>query len=289
MTVQGIEIDDFPRLTRPVLIAGFDGWGNAMGVSRGMADYLIRKLEAQPFAYLEPDSFFRYDEQRPMVNIEEGVIQNISIPGGSFYAARTSEGARDVVIFASHELSSNWFQFIHEFFYLCFQLGIETVITLGSMYDNVLHTERRISGIVSNHKLSVILKKMGVLRISYNGPTAIHSIIQSEGEKKGFYCASLWCHCPYYFQGSNHFGLMSSLGKVLAFLAEFDIDTGDLEKKWKTMEYQIDKLVAKNPEIQKIISNIRKSQSTKNIRPRPREVTKGGTKIIDLKDFLDPK
>jgi hypothetical protein len=82
---------------------------------------------------------------------------------------------------------------------------------------------------------------------------------------------------------------MSSLGKVLAFLAEFDIDTADLEKKWKTMEYQIDKLVAKNPEIQKIISNIRKSQSTKNIRPRPREVTKGGTKIIDLKDFLDPK
>ncbi len=289
MAVKGIKIDNFPRLNRPVLIAGFDGWGNAMGVSRGMADYLIRKFEAHPFAHLDPDSFFRYDQNRPMVNIEEGIIQNVSIPGGSFYAAQILEGPRDVVILASHELSLNWFHFIHDFFYLCFQLGIETIITLGSMYDNVLHTERRISGIVSSNEISEKLKEMGVLRVSYHGPSAIHSIIQSEGEKKGLFCINLWCHCPYYFQGANHFGMMSSLGKILASLGEFEIDTSDLDKNWSAMERQIDKLVAKNPEIQKIINNIRKSRSSEHTRSQPREVNKGKKKIIDLKDFLDPK
>ena len=289
MAVQGIEIDDLPRLTRPILIAGFDGWGNAMGVSRGMADFLVRKLEAHPFAHLNPDLFFRYDENRPMVNIEEGVLQNVTVPGGSFYAARTPLEARDIVVLASHEPGLKWFQFVDELFYLCLQAGIGTVVTLGSMYDNVLHTDRRISGIVSSSELSAKLREMGILPVSYHGPSAIHSIIQSEGEKKGLICMSLWCHCPYYFQGSNHFGLMSSLGKVLATLGEFDLDTSDLEKNWHAMERKIDKLVAKNPEIQKIISKIRKSQDTESIRPRPKAVIKEGKKVIDLKDFLDPK
>jgi hypothetical protein len=38
-----IELDYTPDLREPLFIAGFDGWGNALDISIGMVDYLVRK------------------------------------------------------------------------------------------------------------------------------------------------------------------------------------------------------------------------------------------------------
>ncbi|GAF82625.1 unnamed protein product, partial [marine sediment metagenome] len=98
MNENGIKIHELPDLKNPLLIAGFDGWGNALQISSGMAAYLIRTFKAQRFAELDPDVFFRYDEKRPVVHIEDGVFKNLSPPGGTFYAAQTGSDGRDLVI-----------------------------------------------------------------------------------------------------------------------------------------------------------------------------------------------
>ena len=98
MRSDGIHIQELPDLKNPVLIAGFDGWGNALKISSGMAAYLIRSFKAQPFAEMDPDVYYRYDELRPVVNIEDGVMKRLSPPGGAFYAARTAPDQPDLVI-----------------------------------------------------------------------------------------------------------------------------------------------------------------------------------------------
>ena len=75
MNENGIKIHELPDLKNPLLIAGFDGWGNALQISSGMAAYLIRTFKAQRFAELDPDVFFRYDEKRPVVHIEDGLFK----------------------------------------------------------------------------------------------------------------------------------------------------------------------------------------------------------------------
>ena len=97
------------------------------------------------------------------------------------------------------------------------------------MYDNVLHTDRVVSAIASTAELVAKLKEKNIKAISYQGPSAIHSIIQLEGPKKGFQCISLWSHCPFYLQGTTHFGILSHLGALLSAMGEFDLDTADLE------------------------------------------------------------
>ena len=79
MDKTGIHILDMPELEKPLLIAGFDGWGNALNISSGMVAYLIRHFKAQQFAELEPDTFYRYDEQRPRVIIEDGQCDSIVV------------------------------------------------------------------------------------------------------------------------------------------------------------------------------------------------------------------
>ena len=108
MNESGFKIDEFPELKNPLLIAGFDGWGNALKISSGMAAYLIRKFKALPFAKLNPDAFYRYDEMRPLVNIEEGVFKSLSPPGGAFYVIRADSAGRDLVILKADEPNLRW-------------------------------------------------------------------------------------------------------------------------------------------------------------------------------------
>ena len=288
MATNGIKIRKLPALKNPLLIVGFDGWGNALKISSGMAAYLTRTFKAQPFAELDPDLFFRYDEKRPVVHIEEGVFKSLSPPGGTFYAAQTAPDGRGLVILKSDEPSLRWFAFVEELFALCSRLHIETIITLGSMYDHVLHTDRIISAVTSSADLFSMLKQKGVNAISYQGPSAIHSTIHSEAVKKGIASISLWCHCPYYLQGTTHFGLLAHLGKRLSAIGGFELNIEDLETSWEKLNIQIEHLIENNPELQAMISELRKAK-VRGSAAELKGAIKSDEKIINIQDFLPPK
>ncbi len=287
MIEPGIQIDKLPDLKNPLLIAGFDGWGNALKISSGMAAYLIRKFGAQRFAEIDPDLFFRYDEMRPVVHIEEGVLKGLTSPGGTFYAAQTPADGRDLVILKSDEPQLRWSRFVQELFDLCGRLNVHTIITIGSMYDQVLHTDRFISAIASDAAMISMLRQKGVNSISYQGPGAIHSTIHSEALKRNFSCISLWCHCPLYLQGTTHFGILAHLGKLLAALGGFELNTEDLEDNWKKLNIQIENLIDNNAELQAVVKELRKAKT------RGSDTALKGTakdeKIINIQDFLQPK
>jgi len=288
MGAKGIKIHELPDLKNPLLIAGFDGWGNALKISSGMSAYLIRTFKAQRFAELDPDVFFRYDERRPVVNIEEGVFKSLSPPGGAFHAAQSAPGGRGLVILKADEPNLRWFGFVEELFDLCSQLHIETMITLGSMYDHVLHTDRIISAVASNADLSSMLKQKGVNSISYQGPSAIHSTIHSEALKRGIACMSLWCHCPYYLQGTTHFGILAHLGKMLATIGGFELKIEDLETSWQKLNVQIENLIENNAELQTVINELRKAKM-RGTASQMKGAIKSDEKIINIQDFLQPK
>ena len=284
---KGINIAKLPALKTPLLIAGFDGWGNALDISNAMVSYLIRKLKTEYFAKINPDLFYRYDETRPFVNIESGVLIDVSPPGGSFYATQTGSNENDLVILKANEPNLGWFHFVDELFSLCMQLGVKTIITLGSIYDNVLHSDRIVSGIASNTNLLSKFSQKNIIPINYQGPSTIHSTIHLEGEKRGFQCIGLWCHCPYYLEGTTHFGLLSYLGSLLSYLGNFELDTEEIEKKWKELNKQIEKTIEKNPELHAMINEARKAK----IRGSWASMKKSGEKdekIIYLKDFFKP-
>lgn len=288
MLEKGILGEKLPPAKEPVLIAGFDGWGNAMDVSKTMASFLVRKLKAESFATLNADLFYRYDENRPVVLIKDGILKDFAPPGGTFSAAHCSPQEVDLIILNAQEPSLRWKYFGEEILALSQEMHVRTIITLGSMYDNVLHSDTIVSGIASDETLSDRLRDMDVLPINYQGPSAVHSTIQAAAEKAGIPCMSLWCHCPYYLQGATHFGLLSHLGSLVSALAGFDLDTGELDASWKELNRQIQILVEKNPELQGMISELRKAK-VRGSWEMMRETDNKDSKIIQLKDFLNPK
>ena len=287
MSEPGIQIDKLPDLKNPLLIAGFDGWGNALKISSGMAAYLVRKFKAQRFAEINPDLFFRYDEMRPVVHIEEGVLKSLTPPGGTFYVAQTAPDGRDLVILKTDEPQLRWSGFVQELFNLCSRLSIHSIITMGSMYDQVLHTDRIVSATASDATMISMLRQKGVNLVSYQGPGAIHSTINAEGLRRNCACISLWCHCPLYLQGTTHFGILAHLGKLLASLGGFELNTEDLEVNWEKLNIQIENLIENNAELQAVVRELRKAKTRGSNTALKGDVK--DEKIINIKDFLQPK
>jgi proteasome assembly chaperone (PAC2) family protein len=161
---------------------------------------------------------------------------------------------------------------------------VKTIISLGSMYDNVLHTDMVISALASSEELLSGLKAENVNTINYKGPSAIHSTIHSEAKKRGIECVSLWCHCPYYLQGTTHFGLLSYLGALLSRWGGFELDTEELDTTWKNLNKQIQGIIDQNPELQGMINDLRKAKVKGSW-----DMARKQDKVIHLEDFLKPR
>jgi hypothetical protein len=276
-------IDHIPALEDTLLIAGFEGWGNALDVSRGMVDYLIRNLEAAPFARLLSDPFYRYDESRPQVVVEEGALLGITPPGATFFAASSEKSGRDIVILRASEPHLKWYRFCKAVLSVCESTRVSSSATIGSMFDDVLHTDIMISAFASDEATLSALEPLRISRVNYKGDSAIHSLLHDELRRGGIEALSLWSHCPYYLQGTTHFGLLSHLGSILASWGRFDLDTAELDRTWRELNRQIHEVIEKNPELQDMINNLRKAKVKGSWEAATRH-----DNVIHLEDFLKP-
>ena len=288
MSAPDIQLEEVPVLEHPLLIAGFFGWGNALHVSTDMVDHLTKQLGARAFARINPDGFYRYDQSRPVVQIQQGRLTSLQPPGGTFFYARTAAGEPDVVLLKAEEPALKWDRFARELIALSQRLGCRTLVTLGSMYDNVMHSDRHISAMASSEALITRLEAGNVNRISYEGPSAIHSLLQSEGSKSGFDCVSLWSHCPYYLQGTSHYGLLAALCNILRTFGRFAVNPGDLEERWEKLSEQIEGMIKRKPELQQMIEDLRQQKRKVSIAGL-KAAAKKDDKVIDLQDFFEPK
>ena len=288
MNDQGIQIEEWPELKNPYLIAGFGGWGNALNISKGMVGYLRRTLKARRFAKINSDLFYRYDETRPHVIIEDGDLKRIAPPGGSFYAVAATPEQRDLVILEADEPNLKWYSFTSELLALSEKLGINTLISLGSMWDNVLHTDRIVSGVASNEEHWTQLKQKNIISIDYQGPSAIHTLIYAECQNNGIHSMSLWCHCPYYLHRTTHFGMLSHLGRLLSMIGGFELNTDELDQGWEALSIQIQEVIEKDPKLQAMISELRKAKLRGSFESMQAS-NQRSDKVINLQDFLDPK
>lgn len=286
MAAPDIHLEDVPQLNNPLLIVGFYGWGNALNVATDMLDHLVEKLGAVAFGRIDPDAFYHFDQSRPIVRIEDGRLATLQPPGGTFFYARTAADEPDLVLLKADEPALQWNRFSTELFALGSRLGSRFLITLGSMYDDVMHADRRISAMASSENLIDRLAAGNVNRISYQGPSAVHSLLQQEGPASGFDCVSVWSHCPAYLRGTSHYGLLAALCSVLQTLGGFSLDPGDLEERWRTLSDQIEQMIRRKPELQRLIEDLRQEKRKVSLAGLKATVRKDN-KIINLQDFFE--
>ncbi|NVM24297.1 MAG: PAC2 family protein [Desulfobacterales bacterium] len=270
-----------PPLHNPVLIAGFGGWSNGGNIALKSIEYIIRKKGATVIARVDPDHFYQFTQNRPVITVKEGRLQDLNLKKISFYFCPNREGEHDLILLKAQEPDYRWPTFVQILFHLFKQWGVSLIISIGGMYDDVLHTEAIVSGVYSCEEWKEVFIKNDVHLIEYEGPSGIHSLIMQRAEKESYPFIGLWGHSPLYLRGTN-FRVVVRIISLIASFIDFSIDTLELESSLKQFDHQIGEILEKNSELREHIEEIKKI--------RGGEARKKDTpKIINIKDFFRPK
>lgn len=278
-------IKKMPALRSPTLIIGLRGWGNALEVASDMAAYLVDQHHGRSIGDIDSDMCYRYDENRPTAIIENGTLKTIRCPGGNLFAVQSSDRPdNDLLILLADEPSLNWHRFSSEVVDLAITLGATSVISIGSLLDHVLHTDRIITAAATGIDLSGVFKRYGVSPINFQGPCSVHTLILDQCRKRGIAGVNLWGHCPAYVQGVTHYGLMIHLGRLLGEILSFPIGIDALQTRWKNLKVEIQQLIRENPKLDAIMEEIRRKKRAGAWQSLDQS---GGTQgnVIDLEAF----
>jgi proteasome assembly chaperone (PAC2) family protein len=270
-----------PQLNSPVLIAAFGGWSNAGNTAIKTIEYIIRKKRATLLAELDPDWFFQFTQNRPVIVIKEGRLKDVRLNKTSFYFLSNKEGGHDLILAKGQEPDYRWQTFVDTLLQLCKQWGASLVVSLGGMYDDVLHTESIVSGVYSDVAWRDTFVKNDVSLIDYEGPSGIHSLIMQKVQQMQYPFVGLWGHSPLYLRGTN-FRVVIRMLYLLGSFFGFSVDTDELKNAQGEFEQQIGTILESNAELREHIEQIKQ---IRNGEPK----RKDGPKVVHIKDFMRPR
>jgi hypothetical protein len=125
-------------LDQPTLFAAFEGWNDAGEAATGALEALAEAVDAEEVADLDPEDFFDFQVNRPIVRWEDGE-RVIEWPETTFSVARL-DGPRDVVLLRGREPNTRWRTFTEAVLEVARELGVTRVVTIGALQVDVPHT-----------------------------------------------------------------------------------------------------------------------------------------------------
>ena len=136
-----IEIEDVPELVDPVVIAAFEGWNDAADAASSVVDHLIQVWNARIVGAIDPEEFYDFQVNRPIVSSDVDGHRRITWPTHPDRGRLSPPDLdRDVILIRGIEPNMRWRQFCAELLAACDALGGQLVVTLGALLADTPHT-----------------------------------------------------------------------------------------------------------------------------------------------------
>src|SRR5436190_22788409 len=246
MMAEELRIAHRPQLTRPLLITAFRGWNDGGQGASLAGGYLAKTWSAARFAEIESEGFFDFSSTRPHVSLVDGETRRIEWPDNAFYHASIPDLGRDAVLMLGIEPNLRWNTFTGLITGLADDLGVEFVVTLGSLLADVPHT--RPSPVTGGATDPDLIERLGLQRSRYEGPTGIVGVLHDALHRHGISAAMLWAAVPHYVSLAPSPRAALALCNRLAEILDTDIDTTELDESTERYCEQVSEAVASDEE-----------------------------------------
>ncbi|MBY9073349.1 PAC2 family protein [Nocardioides sp. WL0053] len=255
-----IEIEEVPELDSPVLIAAFEGWNDAADAASSVVDHLIKVWDAKVVAAIDPEDFYDFQMNRPVVGTTEAGMRKITWPSTQISVARPPGATRDVVLLRGIEPNMRWRQFCAELLAACEELGTELVVTLGALLADTPHTRPiPVTGTATEPDLADRLK---LEQSNYEGPTGIVGVFQDACTQLDMPAVSFWAAVPHYVaQPPCPKATLALLGQ-LEDLLEISVPLADLPEEARAWERGVDELAEEDEEIADYVRALEETRDT---------------------------
>jgi len=161
--------------------------------------------QATPIGAIDPEDFYDFQVNRPVVEIEDGRTQRLIWPTTRISLARAASAdptvpptglSRDIVLVHGIEPNMRWRAFSDELVQGLEGLGVKLIILLGALLADAPHTRPVPVSVGSSN--SALAPDVGVGRVDYKGPTGIVGVLQHTCTGAGIPTVSLWAQVPHY-------------------------------------------------------------------------------------------
>jgi proteasome assembly chaperone (PAC2) family protein len=237
-----------------VLIAAFRGWNDGGQGASLAAGYLAKAWSAARFAEVDPENFFDFQATRPHVSLEEGLTRRIEWPENAFYHCPLPGLGRDAVLLLGIEPNLRWRTFSELVVGLATDLGVEMLVTFGSLLADVPHT--RPSPVTGSATDPTLVRELGLQASRYEGPTGIVGVVHDAARVAGIPSVSLWAAVPHYVSLAPSPRAALALCRRAAELLGTSVDTAELEEAAETYSVQVSEAVASDAETQAYVEEL---------------------------------
>jgi proteasome assembly chaperone (PAC2) family protein len=253
------ELDVVPELTDPVLIAAFEGWNDAADAATGAVEHLEAAWRGQPLVAIDPEDYYDFQVNRPIVSLIDGVTRRITWPTSRFSVARPPGASRDVVLLRGIEPNMRWRGFCDDLLGICRELGVETAITLGALLADSPHTRPvPVMGTTSDAALS---SRLGLQPSRYEGPTGIVGVFTDACTQAGLRAASFWAQVPHYVAQPPCPKATLALLRRVEDLLDLTIPLGELPDDARTWERGVDQLAEEDSEVADYVRSLEQREA----------------------------
>lgn len=184
-------------LVAPAVIAAFDGWIDSAGASTAAAQQIA--AGGEPIATFEADVLFDYRSRRPVLDIVDGTLTELTWP--ELTLRRRHVGGRDLLVLTGAEPDFRWRELGRDLLELALRLGVVEWVSLGSIPSAVPHT--RPVPILATASREGLLHDdeqqgpAGLLRV----PAAALSTIEMAVTGAGIPATGFYAQVPHYIGG----------------------------------------------------------------------------------------
>jgi predicted ATP-grasp superfamily ATP-dependent carboligase len=242
-----IELDEFPTLVDPVLVAAFEGWNDAGDSASGAVAHLREVWDAQPLADLDSEEYYDYQVNRPHVSLDSSGNRHVTWPATRIYVARVPLYPRDIVLVQGIEPNMKWQQFVREILGLAAELDVSLVVTMGALLSDIPHTRPvPVTGTTSDPALE---SQLGLEPSTYEGPTGIVGVLQDACHRFGMSAVSLWAAIPHYAAQPPCPKATLALVRRVEDILDIPVPLGDLVEEARAWETGVDEMAAEDEEV----------------------------------------
>ena len=255
-----IELEPTPTLRDPIMIAAFEGWNDAADAASGVVDHLLSVWPTTLAAAMDPEDFYDFQVNRPVVGHDERGMRRITWPSTQLSVASPPGSLRDVVLLRGIEPNMRWRQFCAELLAAAEDLGVSTVVTLGALLADTPHT--RPIPVHGSATEPALQERLGLEASHYEGPTGIVGVLQDACVRTDVPAVSFWAAVPHYVaQPPCPKATLALLGQVEDLL-EVSVPLGDLPEEARAWERGVTELAEEDEEIGDYVRALEENRDT---------------------------
>ena len=250
---------DVPTLRRPLLLVAFEGIFDAAEAATSALKWIRDRSESCRIAEIDPESFFNFQEARPMARIAEDGNRVIDWPATEIMAARTSS-TRDLVVMTGAEPHLRWSAYADHVVAVARRSGCEMVVTVGSLVAMVPHT--RPFSVTGSAVHPELVRRLNLSRPSYEGPTSLAGVINERLERADIPVISLRVAVPHYVPGPPNPKATRALLRRLEQTTGVATDYAELDRDVSEWSQRVDQAVAADDESQEYVARLERQVDT---------------------------